>query len=119
MQKTGLLENAHAHCLMRAGTCNNGWPGCFLVWWGALSKNVAQSGPLGRENLPTFWQVGVVRYLGVIFTPSEPPTTGTISSIRGRPCRSLGRGLSVEASPHPPVAMALFPADCDHWSAEI
>ena len=36
---------------MRAGTRNNGWPGCFLVWWGALSKNLAQSGPLGPHAL--------------------------------------------------------------------
>ena len=47
-------------------------PGCFLVWWGALSKNLAQSGLLGRGNLRTFLQLRVVRYLGVIFTPSEP-----------------------------------------------
>ena len=66
-----------------------------------------------------FLQVEVVRYLGVIFTPSEPPTTGTISSIRGRPCRSLRRGLNAEARPPPLVAMALFSADCDHWGAEI
>ena len=49
-------------------------------------------GPLGRENLPTFLQVRVVRYLGVIFTPSEPPTTGTISSSTGRPFQGTSRG---------------------------
>ena len=98
---------------MREGTCNNGWPGCFLVLWGALSKKLGQSDPLGTENLPTVLQVRVVRYLGVIFTPSEPPTIGTISSTRGRPCQSLRPGAEAR---HPPLglAMALFPAGSDN-----
>ena len=51
----------------------------------------------------------MVRYLGVIFTPSESPTAGSVSSTRGRPCRSLRRGLNAEARLPPPVSMALFP----------
>ena len=87
---------------------------------GVVCQNkLSQSDPLGRKGLPTFLQVRVVRYLGVLFTPSEPPTTGTVSSTRGSPCRSLRRRLNVEASPPPSVSMALFPASCDNWSAEI
>ena len=33
---------------------------------------------------------------------SELPTTSTISSTRGRPCRSLRRGLNAQARPPPP-----------------
>ena len=61
-----------------------------------------------------FLQSRVVRYLGVIFTPSELPTTGTFSSIRGRPGRSLRKGLNAEARPPPLVAMALFPGGRDN-----
>ena len=35
------------------------------MWYGALSKILAQRGPLDRENLPTFLQIRVVRCLGV------------------------------------------------------
>ena len=86
---------------------------------GEMSKNLHQSGPLGGENLSTFLQVGVVRYLCVVFTPSAPPTTRTTSTIGGRPCVSLKRGLNTETSPPPPVAMALFLANCDDLSADI
>ena len=86
---------------MRAGTYHNGWPGCFIVRWGALSKTLAQSGPHGKENLLAFLQVSMVRLLGVIFTPSEAPTSGTVSSTRGRACCNLRRGFNAEASPYP------------------
>ena len=86
---------------MRDGTCHNGWPRCLLVRWGAF---LAQRAPCGGENFPAFLRVRVVRYLGVIFTSSEPPTTGTASTIRGRPCRSLRRGFNAEARPPPPVS---------------
>ena len=46
----------------------------------------------------------LVHYLGVIFTPSELPTSGTVSSPGGTPCRSLRRGLNAEARPPPPVS---------------
>ena len=50
-----------------------------------------------------FCELGwLVHYLGVIFTPSELPTSGTISSTGGRPCRSLRRGLNAGASPPTP-----------------
>ena len=58
---------------MRAGTYHNGWPGCFLVL-DALSKNDAQRGTHGGDNFLTLLRVTVVRYLGVIFTPSELAT---------------------------------------------
>ena len=86
-----------------------GCPDAFSLVGCFVKKTLGQSGPLGRETLPTVLQVRVVRYLGVIFTPSEPPTTGTVSSTRGRPCRSLRRGLNAEARPPPPVTMAMFP----------
>ena len=75
---------------MRHIVCNvhNGWPACFSVRWGALSKTIAQRVIYGGENFPAFLRVRLVCFPGVIFTPSEPPTSGTISSTKGRPCRS-------------------------------
>ena len=34
----------------------------------------------------------VDRYLGVIFTPKAPPTSGYVPSTGGRPCRNLSWG---------------------------
>ena len=70
---------------------------------GGLLENLAKRGTHGGENFATFLRVGVVRYLGVIFTPTEPSTSGTVSSTRRRPCRSLGRGFNAEASPRLPT----------------
>ena len=86
---------------MRAATCHNGWPGCFLVRWGALSKNLAYGGTLAEEGVRTPWQVRVIHCVGVIFTPSELAVSRTVSSTRGRPCWSLRRGFNAPASPHP------------------
>ena len=72
-----------------------------------LAKILDQKGTHGRENLPAFLRVLVLQYLGVIFTPSEPPTSGSVLSTGtgGRPCRSLRWGLNAEATPPPPWAM--------------
>ena len=50
------------------------------VGWGASSKSLSQRGTHGGEDFPTFGRVRVVCYRGVIVTPCEPPTSGTVSS---------------------------------------
>ena len=42
---------------MRAGTCHNGEPGCFLVQWCALAKSPAQIRSLAGEMLTSFLQL--------------------------------------------------------------
>ena len=69
-----------------------------VPWQKTLAKRV-----LMEEKTPLpFCELGwLVHYLGVIFAPSELPTSGTVSSTGGRPCRSLRRGLNAGASPPP------------------
>ena len=76
---------------MRTGNCHVGWPGCFLVRWAALLENVAQTGTNCGENFPAFLRVGVVRYLGVIFTPSAAPHASLppLSSLSASPMSLL------------------------------
>ena len=45
---------------------------------GSLSKNLAQTGAHGGENVRTLLRVMVVRCLGVIFTPREPVVSRTV-----------------------------------------
>ena len=54
---------------------------------------------MAEKTCRPFCELCLVRYLGAIFTHSEPPTSGSVSSSRGRPCRSLRWGLNAEASP--------------------
>ena len=69
----------------------------------------------GGENLVAELCL-VDRGLGVIATPREPPTSGSISSTGGRPCRKRGVKLP---PPPPPPSMALVPADRENWRVEI
>ena len=67
-----------------------------------------------------FLPVTVVRYMGVTFTPSEPPTSGIVSKSKGRRSRSPRWGLNAEVgSPPPPVSMVLSPVGRDNYRVEI
>ena len=47
----------------------------------------------------TLLRVRLVRCLGVIFTPTEPAVSCTVSSTKGGPCRSLRRVFKAEQRP--------------------
>ena len=54
-----------------------------------LPKGVLMPEKTWRPFCELSW-VDRYRCPGVIFTPSEPPTSGSVSSTGGRPCRSQG-----------------------------
>ena len=58
-------------------------------------KALLQRGTDGGENLPAFLRVRVVRYLGIIFRHSEPPTRGSYWARSPRPCACRGAGGSL------------------------
>ena len=74
-----------------------------------LLKNLAQTGTLGGDNFRTLVRVRGVRYLGVIFTPSEP------AANQWHRLKHHGKAL-----PEPKaVSMVLLPAGRDSRRVEI
>ena len=71
----------------------------LLIRWGALSKNLAQRGTHGRENVRMPWRVREVRCLAVIFTRSEQAVSCTVSSTGGA---ALPERLKRGGKPPPP-----------------